>query len=42
MRRVSYLQQIGFLCQTNEHWVLGDAGREYVEQGCGDVTSHHV
>lgn len=33
MRRVSYLQQVGFLHQVNEHWKLGDAGREYVEQG---------
>ena len=32
MRRVSYLQQVGFLRQENEHWNLGDAGREYVEQ----------
>jgi putative restriction endonuclease len=33
MRRVSYLQQVGFLRQSNDHWELGDAGREYVEQG---------
>ncbi len=33
MRRVSYLQQVGFLHQTNDHWELGDTGREYVEQG---------
>lgn len=33
MRRVSYLQQVRFLRQTNDHWELGDAGREYVEQG---------
>jgi len=33
MRRVSYLQQVGFLHQTNEHWNLDDAGREYVDQG---------
>ena len=33
MRRVSYLQQVGFLQQTNDNWSLGDAGREYVEQG---------
>ena len=33
MRRVSYLQQIGFLHQTNDYWELGEAGREYVEQG---------
>ncbi|MFC4540804.1 HNH endonuclease [Halosolutus amylolyticus] len=33
MRRVSYLQQVGFLRQTNDHWGLGDPGREYIEQG---------
>jgi putative restriction endonuclease len=33
LRRVSYLQQVGFLRQTNDYWELGDAGREYVEQG---------
>ncbi|MFA9518477.1 HNH endonuclease [Halopenitus sp. H-Gu1] len=33
MRRVSYLQQVGFLRQANDQWGLGDAGREYVEQG---------
>lgn len=33
MRRVSYLQQVGFLRRTNDYWGLGDAGREYVEQG---------
>ncbi|QDX41858.1 HNH endonuclease [Salarchaeum sp. JOR-1] len=33
LRRVRYLQQVGFLRQANEHWELGDAGREYVEQG---------
>jgi len=33
MRRVSYLQQVGFLHQTNEHWNLGNAGQEYVERG---------
>ncbi|WP_418771515.1 HNH endonuclease [Halobacterium yunchengense] len=33
IRRVSYLQQVGFLHQTNDHWELGDAGREYIEQG---------
>jgi len=32
MRRVSYLQQVGFLHRTNDHWELGDAGRKYVEQ----------
>ena len=30
MRRVRYLQQVGFLHQSNEHWELGDAGQEYV------------
>jgi len=33
MRRVSYLQQVGFLHRTNEHWELGAAGQEYVEKG---------
>jgi putative restriction endonuclease len=33
MRRVGYLQQIGFLCQSNDHWEIGDAGREYADQG---------
>ncbi|WP_440009038.1 HNH endonuclease [Halomicrococcus sp. SG-WS-1] len=33
MRRASYLQQVGFLYQANDHWELGDAGREYIEQG---------
>ncbi len=33
MRRVSYLQQVGFLHQTDDRWLLGDAGREYVAQG---------
>ncbi|WP_433632675.1 HNH endonuclease [Halomicrococcus sp. NG-SE-24] len=33
MRRASYLQQVGFLHQANDHWELGDAGREYIEQG---------
>jgi putative restriction endonuclease len=32
LRRVQYLQQVGFLRQANDHWELGDAGREYVEQ----------
>jgi putative restriction endonuclease len=32
MRRVAYLQQAGFLREKNDHWVLGDAGREYVQQ----------
>ena len=33
MRRVSYLQQVGFLHQVSEQWVLGDAGQEYMPQG---------
>jgi len=33
IQRVNYLEQVGFLRQTNEHWNLGNAGREYVEQG---------
>ncbi|WP_254534021.1 HNH endonuclease [Natrinema gelatinilyticum] len=33
MRRVSYLQQVGFLQQADEQWMLGDAGHEYIEQG---------
>lgn len=33
MRRIKYLQQVGFLRHTGDHWHLGDAGREYVEQG---------
>ncbi len=33
MRRVSYLQQAGFVRQENDRWTLGDAGRKYVEQG---------
>jgi len=32
MRRVTYLQQAGFVREKNDHWVLGDAGREYVQQ----------
>ena len=32
MRRVSYLQQVGFLRQADDHWELGDAGRTYVQQ----------
>ncbi|MFD1600253.1 hypothetical protein [Halobellus rarus] len=33
MRRVNYLQQVGFLRQANDLWELGDAGREYARQG---------
>jgi putative restriction endonuclease len=32
MRRVAYLQQAGFVRQENDHWELGDAGREYAQQ----------
>ena len=31
MRRVSYLQQVGFLHQENNRWMLGQVGREYVQ-----------
>ena len=30
MRRVSYLQQVGFIQQDGERWMLGKVGREYV------------
>jgi hypothetical protein len=30
MRRARYLRQAGFLEQENDHWVLGQAGREYM------------
>lgn len=33
MRRVSYLQQVGFLKRDGDQWGLGEAGREYVQQG---------
>jgi putative restriction endonuclease len=33
MRRIRYLRDVGFLSQANDHWVLGDVGQEYVEQG---------
>ncbi|RRJ27585.1 HNH endonuclease, partial [Halocatena pleomorpha] len=33
MRRVSYLQQVGFLHQENDRWGLGYSGREYVSEG---------
>jgi putative restriction endonuclease len=33
MRRVRYLQLVGFLHQENDHWVLGQVVREYVQQG---------
>jgi putative restriction endonuclease len=33
MRRVSYLQQVGLLNQVDGHWELGDAGREYIQEG---------
>jgi len=32
MRRVGYLRQAGFLEQENDHWVLGEAGREYMRE----------
>jgi putative restriction endonuclease len=32
MRRVRYLNQVGFLAQNGERWGLGDAGRTYVEE----------
>ncbi len=31
MRRVSYLQQVGFLHEVDDRWELGEAGRTYVE-----------
>jgi len=31
MRRVRYLQQVGFLKTDGDHWTLGDAGREYLQ-----------
>lgn len=33
MRRVRYLQQVGFLRRENSHWDLADIGRNYAEQG---------
>jgi len=32
MRRVSYLQQVGFLRQADDYWELGDAGHRYTQQ----------
>ena len=32
MRRVSYLQQVGFLREVDDQWELGDTGRTYVQQ----------
>jgi len=32
IRRVEYLRQVGFLREDDEYWLLGDAGREYVQQ----------
>lgn len=32
MRRVRYLQQVGFVREEKDHWILGAAGREYVKQ----------
>ncbi|WP_221621740.1 HNH endonuclease, partial [Halocatena pleomorpha] len=33
MRRVNYLQQVGFLHQENDRWELSQTGREYVSDG---------
>jgi putative restriction endonuclease len=33
MRRVRYLQQVGFLQETDDRWELGDGGEEYIGQG---------
>ncbi|MFC7079486.1 hypothetical protein [Halorussus caseinilyticus] len=32
MRRVRYLRKVGFLREDEEYWLLGEAGREYVQQ----------
>ena len=32
MRRVSYLEQVGFLKQTSNGWQPGQKGREYLQQ----------
>lgn len=37
MRRVQYLQQVGFLEQDGDRWTLGNVGREYVQQN--DTTT---
>lgn len=37
MRRVQYLQQVGFLKQNDNCWRLGNAGHEYVQQN--DITT---
>ena len=37
MRRVSYLEQVGFLRQEDKRWVIGQAGHEYTQQQ--DVTT---
>lgn len=37
MRRISYLQQVGFIKQDGQEWVLGQAGREYAD-GYDDET----
>ncbi|WP_210424216.1 hypothetical protein [Halorussus ruber] len=37
MRRVGYLRQVGFLREDDGYWLLGDAGREYVQHQ--DVTT---
>jgi putative restriction endonuclease len=31
-RRVNYLQHVGFIRQSGEQWVLGEAGREYAAE----------
>ena len=33
MRRVQYLEQVGFLESSGDQWRLGSAGREYSEAG---------
>jgi len=32
MRRVSYLQQVGFLREADDYWELGDTGHRYTQQ----------
>lgn len=31
LRRISYLEQVGFVSEESDQWTLGDAGREYVQ-----------
>jgi putative restriction endonuclease len=33
MRRVGYVREAGFLHHTDDQWMLGEAGREYVQNG---------